>query len=57
VTNADVAAAIRSAGGPTLDKRVIELTGHIKTLGKHSVTIRLHPEVKIVVTVQVTGAG
>ena len=47
VTNADVAAAVKSAGGPVLDKRAIELPGHIKTVGKHSVTVRLHPEVTV----------
>lgn len=54
VTNADVAGAIRGAGGPTLDKRVVELPGHIKTTGKHAVTVRLHPEVKVTVNLQVT---
>ena len=47
VTASDVAAAVKSAGGPVLDKRAIELPGHIKTTGKHSVTVRLHPEVTV----------
>ncbi|SDF54524.1 large subunit ribosomal protein L9 [Lentzea fradiae] len=47
VTTSDVAAAVKSAGGPVLDKRAIELPGHIKTTGKHSVTVRLHPEVTV----------
>ncbi len=46
VTAADIAEAVRSAGGPTLDKRRIELpAAHIKTVGSHTVTVRLHPEV------------
>jgi large subunit ribosomal protein L9 len=45
VTPADVVNAIRAAGGPALDKRVIELDGHIKTTGKHPVNVRLHPDV------------
>lgn len=57
ITNADVASAIKSAGGPTLDKRVVELPGHIKTTGKHSVTVRLHPEVKVAVNLQVVTAS
>jgi large subunit ribosomal protein L9 len=54
VTNADVAAAVKSAGGPVLDKRAIELPGHIKTVGKHSVTVRLHPEVTVALPLEVT---
>ncbi|AXB46298.1 50S ribosomal protein L9 [Amycolatopsis albispora] len=46
VTTNDIVAAIKSAGGPPLDKRVIELREHIKTVGKHQVTARLHPDVK-----------
>jgi large subunit ribosomal protein L9 len=45
VTAGDVAVAIKAAGGPTLDRRVIELAGHIKTVGKHPVVVRLHPDV------------
>lgn len=54
VTPADVAGAIRSAGGPTLDRRVIELPGHIKTVGRHPVNVRLHPEVTVSVSLEVT---
>ena len=48
ITAADIVDAIKSAGGPQLDKRVID-TGkqHIKTLGKHQVQARLHPEVTV----------
>lgn len=46
VTTNDIVSAIKSAGGPLLDKRVIELREHIKTVGKHQVTARLHPDVK-----------
>jgi large subunit ribosomal protein L9 len=42
---ADIVAAVRSAGGPTLDKRAVELSGHIKTTGSHPVSVRLHPDV------------
>ncbi|RTL63006.1 MAG: 50S ribosomal protein L9 [Pseudonocardiaceae bacterium] len=44
VTAADVVAAIRTAGGPALDRRVVD-AGQIKTVGKHAVAVRLHPEV------------
>lgn len=53
VTAADVAAAVRAAGGPTLDKRRLELTAPIKTVGQHVVSVRLHPEVEAALTVEV----
>ena len=45
VTPADVVDAVRAAGGPTLDRRAVEVPGQIKTVGTHPVTVRLHPEV------------
>lgn len=54
VTVADVAAAVKSAGGPILDKKRIQLPGHIKTTGSHVVTVDLHPDVVASVPVQVT---
>ncbi len=46
VTQSDVATAIKSAGGPVLDKRSIELPkSHIKTVGTHNVVVHLHPDV------------
>ncbi|HEX4722872.1 MAG TPA: 50S ribosomal protein L9 [Pseudonocardiaceae bacterium] len=57
VTVADVVNAIRAAGGPTLDKRVIELSGHIKTTGKHPVNVRLHPDVTAAFNLEVTSTS
>jgi large subunit ribosomal protein L9 len=54
ITGADVVGAIKSAGGPLLDRRVIELRDHIKTVGKHQVTARLHPDVQVEVRLEVT---
>ena len=45
ITSVDVAAAIRSAGGPSVDKRSIETGGHIKSVGSHPVSVKLHPGV------------
>ena len=45
VTAADVVDAVRTAGGPALDRRTVEVPGQIKTVGTHKVTVRLHPEV------------
>jgi large subunit ribosomal protein L9 len=54
VTSADIAAAVKDAGGPLLDKKRIQLPGHIKTLGPHTVTVDLHPDVVATVPVTVT---
>jgi large subunit ribosomal protein L9 len=45
VTPTEVAQAVRAAGGPDLDRRRIELPGHIKALGEYQISVRLHPEV------------
>jgi len=45
VTSSDVVDAVRSAGGPLLDRRAVDVSGQIKSVGKHPVTVRLHPEV------------
>ncbi|MCA2209752.1 50S ribosomal protein L9 [Nocardia rosealba] len=46
VTTADVASAIKAAGGPVVDKRSIELPkSHIKATGKHGIAVHLHPDV------------
>jgi large subunit ribosomal protein L9 len=56
ISTADIAAAVRSAGGPELDKRKIEVANPIKTVGAHQVAIRLHPEVSATVTIEVEGS-
>jgi large subunit ribosomal protein L9 len=53
---ADIAAAVAASGGPDLDKRLIEIKNPIKTVGSHQVAIRLHPEVRATLNVEVTGA-
>jgi large subunit ribosomal protein L9 len=55
ITAADVVDAVKAAGGPSLDKRRVELpAAHIKTIGTHTVSVRLHPEVAAPITVEVT---
>ena len=56
VTAADVADAVKQAGGPEIDRRRIELPGPIKTTGTHTVTVKVHPEVTATVTVDVVPA-
>jgi large subunit ribosomal protein L9 len=53
VTAADIVNAVRAAGGPQLDRRRVELPGHIKVAGKHNVTVKIHPEVSATVAVDV----
>src|SRR5579863_8161698 len=52
-TRADIAAAVRAAGGPELDRRRIEVTNPIKTVGSHQVKVRLHPEVTASLDVEI----
>jgi large subunit ribosomal protein L9 len=56
VTAADVVAAVKAAGGPLIDRKRVQLPGHIKTIGQHSVTIDLHPDVLAVVPVTVAAS-
>ena len=53
VSTADIAAAVKAAGGPELDKRKIEITTPIKSVGSHEALVRLHPEVQAKVTLDV----
>lgn len=53
ITAIDVADAIKSAGGPVIDRRTIDTKGHIKTVGSHPVAVKLHPGVTAQLTVQV----
>lgn len=56
VTAADVVDAVKTAGGPQLDRRRIELGSPIKTIGSHRVGVRLHPEVTATITLEVVPA-
>jgi large subunit ribosomal protein L9 len=55
ITPGDIAAAVKDAGGPTLDRKRIKTDGHIKTTGTHTVTVDLHPDVTASVPVVVRG--
>ena len=56
VTVTDVMAAVTAAGGPLLDKRKISISTPIKTVGMHSVVIRLHAEVAATISLDVRPA-
>jgi large subunit ribosomal protein L9 len=56
ITTGEVVSAVRSAGGPDLDRRRVELPGHIKSTGAYQVQVRLHPEVTAKFSVNVVAA-
>jgi large subunit ribosomal protein L9 len=53
ITTAAVAEAVAKVGGPKVDRRKVELSQPIKSLGEYSVLVRLHPEVQAKVPVTV----
>ena len=53
VTANDIADAVQSQTGIEIDRRKIHMADAIKTLGTHSVAIRLHSDVEFPVTVEV----
>jgi large subunit ribosomal protein L9 len=56
VSASDIADAVRKAGGPELDRRRIEISTPIRTVGTHQVSVRLHPEVTATLDVEVRGS-
>ncbi|MEV8145968.1 50S ribosomal protein L9 [Specibacter sp. NPDC078709] len=49
----DVAKAVAAAGLGNIDKRKVELPAHIKSVGKHTATLRLHEDVSATITLNV----
>ena len=56
ITSADVVEAVQKAGGPKLDRRLVTMKTPIKSLGSHTVSVKVHPEVEAVVTLEVVPA-
>nr|WP_300142175.1 50S ribosomal protein L9 [Propionicimonas sp.] len=56
VTPADLALAVKKAGGPAIDKRSVEITKPIKAVGTHTVGIKLTSGVVAHIQVAVTAA-
>ena len=50
----DIAAAVREAGGPEIDRRKIVVPDPIKSAGSHRVQVRLHPDVSATVNLEIT---
>jgi len=58
VTANDVVVAVKKAGGPSIDKRVVRMPRtHIKEIGTHTVAVHLHPEVEAELAVDVVAQG
>jgi large subunit ribosomal protein L9 len=58
VTSGDVVIAIKTAGGPNLERRIVRLPkGHIKAVGNYPVTLHLHPDVDVDVVLDVIPEG
>src|SRR6201987_5304196 len=50
----DIVAAIKKAGGPNLDRRIVRLPkSHIKAVGAHRVSVHLHPEIDVEIALAV----
>ena len=56
VKTGDVADAVKAAGLGELDKRKIQITSSIKSVGEHEATVRLRDDVTAVITLQVVAA-
>jgi large subunit ribosomal protein L9 len=56
VTPGDVVAAVAAVGGPSVDRRKVEIAQPIKSTGDYAVHVRLHPEVQAKVTVSVVAS-
>lgn len=56
VTASDIALAVKKAGGPSVDKRMVEIKKPIKTLGSHTVGVKLHDAVTAHFPVEVVAA-
>jgi len=56
VTSSDVVDAVAEQAGVDLDRRKLLLSDPIKSLGTHSVAVRLHPDVEFPVTIEVVAS-
>jgi large subunit ribosomal protein L9 len=53
VTGADLATAVESQTGVTIDRKQLRLDEPLKTLGTHVVPVKLHADVEFPITVEV----
>ena len=56
VTPAEIVDAVKSAGGPELDRRRVQLPGAVKSVGDYKVQVKLHSDVTATFTLSVNAA-
>ncbi len=56
ITPTQVAAAITKAGGPKVDRKRLQFDAPIKSLGSHTVHLRVHADVEAAITIDVIKA-
>ncbi|MBA2445810.1 MAG: 50S ribosomal protein L9 [Nocardioidaceae bacterium] len=56
VSMTEIVDAVKSAGGPDIDKRRIEVVNPIKALGSHRITVRVNDEVTATVDLEVVAS-
>ena len=56
VSNTEIAEAITALVGTPVEKEIVKLDEHIKTVGAHEIKVQLHAEVEITFTVTVVAA-
>lgn len=54
VTSADIVAAVEAQAGVALDRRKLQLDEAIKSVGTHSVPVKLHTDVEFPITLEVS---
>jgi large subunit ribosomal protein L9 len=57
ITAQDIADAIKTSLGVTVDKRKVQLTDAIKAMGTYTVPVKLHRDVSVPVTIEVVKAA
>lgn len=53
VTTTEIAAAVSAAGGPSIDKRKVEIGQPIKSIGDFQVQVRLHTDISAQIDIRV----
>ncbi len=56
VTSADIADAVKASGAGSIDRRTVQVTTPVRSLGAHEVQVRLHPEVQATLRLDVVAA-
>jgi large subunit ribosomal protein L9 len=57
VSVTDIVEAVKSAGGPDIDKRRIQMSAPVKTVGSHQVSVKVHDEVTATLNLEVVSTS